>query len=151
MVKVEVGKMIPEIQTIIYGIAAKLEELFEFEIYIEEVEQHMETPCFFITLLNAMIESGLTKSSTESLFLDVQYFNDLKSKSKNLDFLEVQQRLLREMEYISVEGKIIKLNNRKTQKVNDILHYFFDVDIRFMAIKAETKMKTLEKEGGINE
>lgn len=139
------------IKSILEGIAAKLEDLFQLPIYVEEVEQDMEEPCFFVTNLNAQSEKGLCATYTESLFFDVQYLGSLKDRDKNTKVMEVQQRLLREMEAIEVEEKWIHLNNRRTEKINEILHFFFDVDIRLIKVSSWPKMQTLRKEGAVKD
>jgi uncharacterized membrane protein len=146
MVKIEDRKMISIID-IINAIADKLSIVFgDIEIYTEEIEQGMKEPCFFITVLNIGTEKGLNSTYTDSILFDVQYLNELNSRSKNEDFIEIRSKLHREVEYIELEdGKIIRLNNRKTEKVNDILHYFFDVDIRFIKIAFIPKMNQLDK------
>lgn len=144
--------MITTIEDIINGIAEKLEEIFGFPIYIEEVEQDMEEPCFFITLLSGSSEKGLSNTYTESLLFDVHYLNDLQSRDKNLDILQVEQKLLREIEYIPLEeGRLLQLRTKRTEKINDILHFFFDIDLRFMKVKTGVKMQDLQKEGVIKD
>lgn len=140
------------IDQIIVGINKALADNFpEAEIYNEAIKQGFNPPCFFVAILNTSTEKGLCKTYTDNIFFDVQYFNELNTNS-NKDFMMVQSKLLRSIEYIQLEdGKVIRLNNRKTEKVNDILHYFFDVDIGLIDIEEGIKMEALEKEGVVKD
>ncbi|GEM_PF-1994611 len=139
------------IDKIIVAINQELEKIFfRVTIYNEAIKQGFKAPCFFVAILNTTTEKGLCRTYTDNIFFDVQYFSDLEDS--NSDFMIVQNKLLRSMEYIHLEdGKVIRLNNRKAEKVNDILHYFFDVDIGLIDIEEGIKMEALEKEGVVKD
>ncbi|QUH21423.1 phage tail terminator family protein [Alkaliphilus sp. B6464] len=139
------------IDKIVVAINQELEKIFsEVTIYNEAIKQGFKAPCFFVAILNTSTEKGLCKTYTDNIFFDVQYFSDLEDS--NSDFMIVQNKLLRSIEYIQLEdGKVIRLNNRKVEKVNDILHYFFDVDVGLIEIEEGIKMEALEKEGVVKD
>lgn len=140
------------VEKIVVAINQELEKNFpKVTIYNESIKQGFKAPCFFVTVLNTTTEKGLCKTYTDNIFFDIQYFNDLE-KDSNKDFMKVQNKLLRSIEYIQLEdGKVIRLNNRKIEKVDDSLHYFFDVDIGLIEVIEGVKMENLEKEGVVKD
>ncbi|MBU5440294.1 hypothetical protein KQI42_20065 [Tissierella sp. MSJ-40] len=139
------------IDKIVVAINQELEKNFpEATIYNESIKQGFKAPCFFVSILNTTTEKGLCKTYTDNIFFNVQYFNDIEDR--NVDFMRVQNKLLRSIEYVKLEdGKVIRLNNRRIEKVDDRLHYFFDVDINIIEVAKGIKMEDLEKEGVVKD
>lgn len=137
------------IDKIVIAINNALEEHFpNIKIYNETIKQGIGPPCFFVTVLNVTTEKGLCRTYTEKISFDVQYVSDLEDSSS--DFMKVQNSLLRYIEYVQLEdGKVVRLENRRIKKVDNILHCLFDVNIRLIEVIKNTKMNSLEKKGGV--
>lgn len=90
------------VNSIIDGISIKLNTLFgdNYEIYSENIEQGLKTPCFFILLLNPMSTLKLGNRQLREYNFDIHYFPH--SYSKNQEINEVIETLIDGLEYITL-------------------------------------------------
>ncbi|WLD27659.1 hypothetical protein CDIFMA2_15410 [Clostridioides difficile] len=137
------------LNNIIDGISVKLDKSFgeSYTIYSEDVEQGINEPCFFIVHINsskALYPNGreLKKNS-----FDVHYLP--RSKDKNFEINEIAEMLLEELEYIEIDGDLVRGTNMNFEIIDNVLHFF--VDYNYFTIKSNNtdKMDTVELFGGL--
>ncbi|HBF2884833.1 TPA: hypothetical protein KN186_001018 [Clostridioides difficile] len=78
---------------------------------------------------------------------DVHYFP--KSNDKSFEINEVAEMLLEELEYIEIDGDLVRGTNMNFEIVDNVLHFF--VDYNYFTIKSNDtdKMDTVELFGGL--
>ena len=134
------------VNSIIDGISIKLNTLFgdNYEIYSENIEQGLKTPCFFILLLNPMSTLKLGNRQLREYNFDIHYFPH--SYSKNQEINEVIETLIDGLEYITLlNSDLIRGTDMHAEIIDDVLHFFinYKMYIRKEAPVEET-METLE-------
>lgn len=131
------------ITDIINGISIKLNEVFgdDYEIYADEsIEQGLETPCFFISVLNPSQSNYInTRVQRRNPFL-IQYFP--KNENNNLELLGIAEQLMNNLQFITLENTdILKGSNINYEIVDGVLQF----KINFNVVIRETK-ETIEME-----
>ncbi|HFL3267945.1 TPA: DUF6838 family protein [Clostridioides difficile] len=137
------------LNNIIDGISVKLDKSFgnEYTIYSEDVEQGINEPCFFIVPLNPSKVSYPSGRELKKNSFDVHYFP--KSDNKSFEINEVAEMLLEELEYIEIDGDLVRGTNMNFEIIDNVLHFF--VDYNYFTIKNNdiNKMDTVELFGGL--
>ncbi|HBF2379010.1 hypothetical protein QQO69_17990 [Clostridioides difficile] len=137
------------LNNIIDGISVKLDKSFgnEYTIYSEDVEQGINEPCFFIVPINSSKVSYPNARELKKNSFDVHYFP--KSNDKSFEINEVAEMLLEELEYIEIDGDLVRGTNMNFEIVDNVLHFF--VDYNYFTIKNNdiNKMDTVELFGGL--
>jgi hypothetical protein len=118
---------------IIDGIAIKLNEEFGdgFAIYTESVEQGLNEPCFFIFLLPSSQDQVIGKRYFRRHSFDIHFFPS--TKDKNTEVLDVVDRLNDALEYVTMNGDLIRGTKMHHEVVDGVLHFF--VEYNFHVIK----------------
>ena len=135
---------------IIDGISIKINELFgeKYEIYIDDVKQGLELPCFFIRILpsNKKRLIGNRFENTVNLVIYVM-LNDIENKTEKLN--DIADKLY-ELEYITLINKdIIKGYDMKNEKSDNTLLFFITYKYFTIISKSEDKMENLTEKGEI--
>lgn len=113
------------VNSLVNGISIKLNELFgdNYEIYSENIEQGLKTPCFFILLLNPMSTLKLGNRQLREYNFDIHYFPH--SYNKNQEINEVIETLIDGLEYITLlNDDLIRGTDIRAEIVDDVLHFF---------------------------
>lgn len=109
------------IKDIINGISKKLYGFYEglYDIYVEEVEQGLELPCFMINLISSDIRMILKpRYKFESVF-DVIYFGDGYK-----DCMDRGSELYDILEYITINDEdLIRGTKMNMYIIKNILHF----------------------------
>ena len=109
------------IKEIINGISQKIYGFYEglYDIYVEEVEQGLQMPCFMINLISSDIRMILKpRYKFESVF-DVIYFGDGYK-----DCMDRGSELYDILEYITVNEKdLIRGTKMNMYIIKNILHF----------------------------
>ena len=109
------------IKEIINGISQKIYGFYEglYDIYVEEVEQGLQMPCFMINLISSDIRMILKpRYKFESVF-DVIYFGDGYK-----DCMDRGSELYDILEYITVNDKdLIRGTKMNMYIIKNILHF----------------------------
>lgn len=109
------------IKEIINGISKKIYGFYEglYDIYVEEVEQGLELPCFMINLISSDIRMILKpRYKFESVF-DVIYFGDGYK-----DCMDRGSELYDILEYITINDKdLIRGTKMNMYIIKNILHF----------------------------
>ena len=109
------------IKEIIDGISKKIYGCYEglYDIYVEEVEQGLQMPCFMINLISSDIRMILKpRYKFESVF-DVIYFGEGYQ-----DCMDRGSELYDILEYITIEDKdLIRGTKMNMDIIKNILHF----------------------------
>ncbi|MFS8215552.1 DUF6838 family protein [Paenibacillus polymyxa] len=119
-------------------------------VYDERIEQGFHEPCFFVLIIDGAQNREFNRRYMRTDSFDIHYFPNSKNPEKRRECEAVADRLYEEMEYIQWEGSLYRAIGLKHQIVDDVLHFFLDVNVHLMRPKqSETKMRTLKQEAGI--
>lgn len=91
-----------------------------YRYYVENVEQHLTTPCFTIDTLMPTERSKSPVLYDRTVPLVIHYFSDKKSNLKR-DCYNIAERALECLEYIPYENTIIRGEDISWQIVDDVL------------------------------
>ncbi|HEK5039646.1 TPA: hypothetical protein SOL92_003958, partial [Clostridioides difficile] len=71
------------------------------------------------------------------------------SEDKNFEINEIAEMLLEELEYIEIDGDLVRGTNMNFEIIDNVLHFF--VDYNYFTIKNNdtNKMDTVELFGGL--
>lgn len=142
------------VNKIIIGISQKLDEIFnesseEYTIYTEIVEQDLQEPCFFIMPLKSDNSQIIGNRYKRNYPFDIHYFpKDLQSI--NTEINDIKEKLMSEMEYITVDGSIVRGTKMDAETIDNVLHFFinFNMIVR-KDIPKEDPMETLNVNTGV--
>ncbi|WP_102815564.1 phage tail terminator family protein [Clostridioides difficile] len=137
------------LNNIIDGISVRLDKVFgeSYTIYSEDVEQGINEPCFFIVPINSSKTSYPNGRELKKNSFDVYYLP--RSKDKSFEINEIAEILLEELEYIEINGDLVRGTNMNFEVVDNVLHFF--VDYNYFTIKNNDtdKMDTVELFGDL--
>lgn len=142
------------VNKIITGISQKLDEIFnvysdEYTIYTENVEQDLEEPCFFILSLKPGSTKLVRNRYKRYYSFDIQYFpKDLQNI--NYECNNITEKLMNELEYITVDGSLVRGTKMDAETVDNVLHFFinFNMIVKKDCAKEES-METLKVNSGV--
>lgn len=109
------------IKEIINGISQKIYGFYEglYDIYVEEVEQGLQMPCFMINLISSDIRMILKPRYIFESVFDVIYFGDGYK-----DCLDKGSELFDILEYITINNKdLIRGTKMNMDIIKNILHF----------------------------
>ncbi|NYV67275.1 hypothetical protein HYI36_18550 [Bacillus sp. Gen3] len=123
------------INHIIDGISIKLNQVFgdSYEIYSEDVQQGLNVPCFFIGFLNSSKVQKLGTQFFKENFFDIHYFP--KGPDSNTEMLNISEQLETEMEYIIVNGDIVRGTQMNSEIVDGVLHFFVNYNMSMVKVE----------------
>lgn len=130
---------------IIKGISMTLSSTFGFEIFANRVEQGLQAPCFFISVLKPEASPLLGRRSMRRYALDIQYFPT--ETRKNDEMYQVADRLMESLEFIRLpEGDLLHGTQISYEVVDGVLHFFVTYNLSMYRPTESTYMETLETE-----
>ena len=109
------------IKAIINGISKKIYGFYEglYDIYVEEVEQGLQMPCFMINLISSDIRMILKPRYIFESVFDVIYFGDGYK-----DCMDRGSELYDILEYITINDKdLIRGTRMNMYIIKNILHF----------------------------
>lgn len=128
----------------VIAISQALQDTFGdgYPVYVEDVEQDLDNHCFMIKMLNPSqsLIAGIRYESRQPF--DIHYFT-----SDAGELPSVIEKLYDCLEYIIVEGDMVRGTDMKTETVDGVLHFFVDYNV--FVLKKNTddvKMDDLETE-----
>ncbi|AZK44776.1 phage tail terminator family protein [Paenibacillus lentus] len=112
------------------SIALKLNHEFgdDYKIYTESVKQGLKEPCFFIFLLTSSQRQVIGKRYFREHPFDIHYFPKSK-EDKNEEILDVLDRLNDALEYITMDGDLLRGTNIHHEVIDDVLHFFVNYNL----------------------
>lgn len=133
------------INSIIEAISVTLNGAFGdgYEIHMEELEQGLEEPCFFISCLNPSVSQFLGKRYFRTNQFCIQYFPAAREKQHECN--DVAERLYECLEYITPDGDTspIRGTKMKHKVVDGVLNFFVNYDL-FVYKKDSASVPSME-------
>lgn len=119
---------------VIDGIAQKLNQVFGngYEIYIDEMEQGVTTPCFLIVCLKGRQEQEIGATYKWELPFDIQYFPHEVKLTHEVN--SVVGILNTGLEYIQIEDGLLRGTELKHEVIDGVLHFFVNYNLRLRKV-----------------
>lgn len=133
------------INSIVDAICLALREEFgsDYQIHSEQVEQGLREPCFFISCLSPTKNLFLGKRYFRKNLFCIQYFPETKQKKAECNM--VVERLSDCLEYITVDGQLIRGTKMNNERSNGILNFFINYDMFIYVSEDGTNMGDLSQ------
>lgn len=136
------------INSIIEAISVALGNEFGdgYEIHMEEIEQGLEEPCFFIFCLNPTNNLFLGKRYFRTNLFCIQYFPASKEKQRECN--GVAERMYECLEYITIYGEDTPIRGTKVEHevVDGVLNFFVNYDCFIYKKEQQTPMEVVSAE-----
>ena len=135
------------INEILKGIAKALRDEFgeSLNIYLNEVEQGLIEPCFFISVLNPDVKQVLGIRYVLNCPVSVQFIS-----GEDREVINAQgSRLFNCLELISVSGDLVRGRNMSYSINEDILTFTVTYNIYFYRNQAKEFMEKLKQEAEV--
>ena len=115
---------------IMTAISQKIRLVFgnEYKIYYDEITQGFKEPCFFIALLQANQKQIIGNRYFREHFFDIHYYPK-STVGITREVNEVVDKLLMVLEYISMDGNLIRGTKMKYEVHDQVLHFFINYDV----------------------
>ncbi len=110
-------------------------------LYGEKVPQGLKKPCFFITFLPVSTTKLSKYQQQREVTIDIQYLSQEETNEKNIEMGDMLTDLFQQ---INFDGYSINVTEMRYEIVDDILHFF--IDLNFILL-----MKDDEPQDYINE
>lgn len=119
------------INLIIESVSAALHGEFgdEYEIHMEELEQGLEEPCFFIFSVSPEYERVVGNRYFLTNKLCIQYFPKRREKQRECN--GVAQRMFKCLRYVKPDGEDLPAGGRKMhyEVIDGVLNFFVNYDL----------------------
>lgn len=133
---------------IVDGICEALNAEFgdSYEIYTEDVKQNLTEPCFSIVLLKLSTEQFLGKRYMKKHQFCIHYFPQDKD-SPNTECFDVFDRLCDCLEYIEVDGDVVRGTEMEGEMADGVLNFMVSYNM-FVTKEEEGEpaMETIDHE-----
>lgn len=133
------------INSVIYGISAALDAEFgsSYRIYMEEVKQDLEEPCFFISCINPSKRLFRGKCYFRQNLFCIQYFPETEKVRQECN--EVMERLYDCLEYIFLpdKEKPVRGTQMNGEIIDNVLNFFVDYNFFTYKTEQEEGMETM--------
>lgn len=114
-------------EKIITAIAQKLDMTFPDEmVYTEDIEQDMQTPCFFILEIEESMHPGLGRRCEKAHSFDIHYFPENRSYAEINAVSDVLYSIL---ETIDTGECMIRGTDMRARTEDYVLHFFADYNV----------------------
>lgn len=129
----------------INGIARQLKHLFsdDYAIYINEIKQGLQLPCFLIVCTTGNQEQEIGPAYTRGQAFDIHYFPQSCNITQEVN--SVVETLSLGLEYITVDNSLVRGAKLRHEVIDGVLHFFVNYDIRVRkVIEPDPFMEELE-------
>lgn len=137
------------LSAIIYGIAARISEFSNRNIYIAPTQQKCEPPCFFLCLMPGGIRDEIDNRYFSDINIDIVYLQSPNIVNATANIFTVLENLDEKLDTIpyTVGNETTSMNvyNRKHHLEDMDLHYQISLHTRVMKSEVETLMNTMEE------
>ncbi len=132
------------INDIIDGILKVLFEYFGdgFKYYTESVEQGFKEPCFSIESISPSVTQKLNNRYLSENKFVINYFPNKKDSKKEIN--TISEQLFEVLEYIAVNGSVVRGTKMSTQISDGVLLFFVNYDLFRIKEKIVEPMEELE-------
>ena len=119
-----------------------------YEIYTERVEQGLTEPCFLIECINLSSEQFMGRRYKQTTPFCIHYFpkGPDKSEENNAVFMVLTDCL----EYISVDGQLVRGTGMHAEWDGDVMHFMVDYDMFLIRPDDAEKMGDYSLEMEVN-
>ena len=118
----------------------------DYKYYVENVEQNLTKPCFTIDCIKPLLRSRSRVLYDRTAPLVIHYFSSDKENTKK-DCYEKAELIVETLEYVPLNGALLRGENISWQMVEDVLQVF--VTYKFITIKDtsnEDNMEVIEED-----
>ncbi len=135
----------------ITGISQKLNTVFGdgYAIYIDKIEQDLNTPCFYIKALKPSNEQKLGNRYERIQPFDVHYFP--QSEACTVECMDMVEKLYDALEYITVGSDLVRGTKMDADLQDGVLHFFINYDIFVIKSTAGETMETIQSDVDLKE
>lgn len=137
------------INSIIEAISITLDAEFGYETHMEEIKQDLVEPCFYISCLNPTVELFLGKRYFRQNQFVIQYFPESDNEQRECN--SVAERLMWSLEYITLDGDLIRGTAMKYEVIDGILSFFVNYDCFVYRVEENTPMEVMESTTDVKE
>ena len=127
------------VNDILNAINNKIYETFgdEYEICNNELKQDFKEPCFFVLNLKVTNNLVIRNRYQRVYFFDIQYMPK-SEKAAAQEINDVAEKLMQEMEYITVSDSLIRGTDMSYETPDNVLHFFVSYNV-FMIKQLDTE------------
>lgn len=112
------------------GIADKLSAAFSgVQVFTEDVQQGFSEPCFFISLITVSTAPDMNNRYRRNYLMNIKYFPSVSNNS-NQEMEAVEEKLYQVLEYIEVDGDLVRGFDMSAEKVDGVLVYTIRYPVR---------------------
>lgn len=132
------------IEKLYAAIAAEIKKAVPtvLKIYREDIPQNFKTPSVLVTMVSTDAVRALAGRMRISHSFDLSYFPD--SKHEPLKEIEkVKQEIFRAFDVISAQDVSFYVKAKRFNTVDNVLHFYFEVDYKERIEANVPKMETL--------
>lgn len=135
------------INTIMEAISLALDAEFgeNYSIYVEEVPQDLQTPCFFITCINAADSLYPSHRYKRQNQFAIQYF-PVTDMAKRRECLDTAERMLMCLEQVTaLDGTSFLKSDTHFEITDGALHFFVNYNFFTRKRKEYDRMESLQQ------
>ena len=137
------------INDIMNALTVKLNETFGVKIYINQVPQNFEEPCFFVHVISTDKTQIVDLRYKAVTVFGINYIAD-ENKKNSREIYDVIEKLNNITNLITLEnGDILRGMERKTEIQDGNMHSFIQFSYFINGKRENEKMESLSVEGGI--
>ena len=137
------------IVTILEGVAKRLKEDFpEMRVYVNEVEQGLNPPCFMVTVLEPSRARLVGQWWRQEQLFDVQYFP--KTEDTN-ELYAIGSGLFDTLETIALPDGELRGTGMRFETVDGVLHFFVRYTVFLRRKKPREHMEMLHVKEQVKE
>lgn len=137
------------INDIMNALSVKLKETFGVKIYINQVSQNFEEPCFFVHVISTDKTQIVDLRYKAVTVFGIDYIAD-ENKKNSREIYDVIEKFNSITNMITLEnGDIMRGTERKTELQDGNMHSFIQFSYFIREKKENDKMESLSIEGGI--
>lgn len=126
----------------IAGISQKLNQIFGYKIYSDEIEQGLLEPCFLIVCLTSSQEQELNTLYRREQAFAIHYYPQAAKPTQEIN--DVVDILNMALEYITVDGNLVRGTKMRHEVADGVLHFFVNYDVRIRkVIESDPYMENL--------
>ncbi len=133
------------IHAVLKGISDALSLEFGYGVYIEEIPQDLQEPCFFISC----VQSAVRQQSIKSYFMENQFgvqFILNSQANPNAKCYETAEKLIWRLEIIQADCGSLRGSKMKYEVVDGVLHFFVNYDFYMKKTEEQTVMAELKSQ-----
>ena len=137
------------INVILNALTGKLKETFGGKVYINQVPQNFEEPCFFVHVISTDKTQIVDLRYKAVTVFGIDYIAD-ENRKNSREIYEVIEKLNGVTNLITLEnGDIMRGTKRKTEIQDGNMHSFIQFSYFINGKRENEKMEILSVEGGI--